>query len=215
MFEGIGDYRFWFFDLDGTLADTDRDIRGAWKAAMADLGLVCENFDRDFVAGPPIDVMVERLFPGRCDAGLVADLRERFGAHYDHDGFPETREYPGVLAAVRRLRSAGAITAIVTNKRYVGALAMSRHFGWDDAFDGLYAGDMYKDGPIGKLAKPALLKLVMERLGAAPDECVLVGDTANDFDAARANGVKSVAVPWGYGRPDELALADFRLEVNT
>ena len=31
--------RFWFFDLDGTLADTDGDIRLAWKAALADLGL--------------------------------------------------------------------------------------------------------------------------------------------------------------------------------
>ena len=33
--------KLWFFDLDGTLADTDRDIREAWKATLADLGLEC------------------------------------------------------------------------------------------------------------------------------------------------------------------------------
>ena len=37
--------RFCFFDLDGTLADTDRDIREAWKAALRDLGLDCPDFD--------------------------------------------------------------------------------------------------------------------------------------------------------------------------
>ena len=56
--------RFCFFDLDGTLADTDPDIRGAWKAALADLGLECPSFDEKFVAGPPIDEMTRILFPG-------------------------------------------------------------------------------------------------------------------------------------------------------
>lgn len=43
-----------FFDLDGTLADTDGDIRLAWKAAMADMKLECPRFDELFVAGPTI-----------------------------------------------------------------------------------------------------------------------------------------------------------------
>ena len=41
---------------DPTLADTDGDIRLAWKAALADLGLDCPTFDRDFIAGPPMKV---------------------------------------------------------------------------------------------------------------------------------------------------------------
>jgi hypothetical protein len=56
--------RLWFFDLDGTLADTDRDIREAWKAVLRDMGIECPNFDRDFVAGPPIEEMARSLFPG-------------------------------------------------------------------------------------------------------------------------------------------------------
>ena len=198
--------RFWFFDLDGTLADTDRDIREAWKAALRDLGLDCPRFDEVFVAGPPIDEMTRRLFPDRFTPALADDVRRLFALHYDNDGFPNTVEYPGVLAEVRAVAAAGATAAIVTNKRHAGATAMARRFGWNGVFvGGVWSGDMF---PGRKLAKTELLAVVMQRLGAAPGESVMVGDTASDFEAARANGVFSVGVEWGYGRPDELAEAD-------
>ena len=198
--------RFWFFDLDGTLADTDRDIREAWKAALRDLGLDCPRFDEVFVAGPPIDEMTRRLFPDRFTPALADDVRRLFASHYDGDGFPNTYEYPGVLDEVRAVAAAGATAAIVTNKRHAGATAMARRFGWNGVFaGGVWSGDMF---PGRKLAKTELLAVVMQRLGAAPSESVMVGDTASDFEAARANGVFSVGVEWGYGRPDELAAAD-------
>ena len=198
--------KFWFFDLDGTLADTDRDIREAWKAALRDLGLDCPRFDEVFVAGPPIDEMTRRLFPDRFTPALADDVRRLFASHYDSDGFPNTYEYPGVLDEVRAVAAAGATAAIVTNKRHAGATAMARRFGWNGVFaGGVWSGDMF---PGRKLAKTELLAVVMRRLGAAPGESVMVGDTASDFEAARANGVFSVGVEWGYGRPDELAEAD-------
>ena len=198
--------KFWFFDLDGTLADTDRDIREAWKAALRDLGLDCPRFDEVFVAGPPIDEMTRRLFPDRFTPALADDVRRLFASHYDGDGFPNTYEYPGVLDEVRAVAAAGATAAIVTNKRHAGATAMARRFGWNGVFaGGVWSGDMF---PGRKLAKTELLAVVMRRLGAAPSESVMVGDTASDFEAARANGVFSVGVEWGYGRPDELAEAD-------
>jgi len=200
--------RFWFFDLDGTLADTDGDIRAAWKASLADMGLSCPRFDSDFVAGPPIEDMARTLLPDVYTPALGAELRRRFGAHYDGDGFPNTREYPGVMDEVRRLNADGARTFIVTNKRYAGATAMARKFGWMDVFEGLYAGDMHDSDPsIGRLHKPALLTLIMRELGADAGDCVMVGDTANDINAAKANGIESVWVAWGYGVGDEGASA--------
>ena len=200
--------RFWFFDLDGTLADTDGDIRLAWKAAMADMGLACPTFDRDFVAGPPIEEMAAMLFGAAYTPEIGAELRVRFGAHYDNDGFPTTREYPGVMDRVRALKSSGARVFIATNKRFEGATAMAAKFGWMEAFERLYTGDMFKDDPAtGKMRKPELLAFIMRELGAKPEECVMVGDTINDFEAAAKNGIESVGVAWGYGKPDELAAA--------
>lgn len=209
--------RFCFFDLDGTLADTDPDIRRAWKAALADLGLECPRFDELFVSGPPIDEMTRILFPGAFTQELADAVRRGFAAHYDGDGYPGTREYPGVLDEVRRLAAEGFTVAIVTNKRHVAATAMARHFGWDALFDGVYAGDMFADpraaarlgvAPGGKVRKPELLRRVMAAYGAAPGDCAMVGDTSSDFEAARENGVFSVGVAWGYGTPEELSQAD-------
>lgn len=196
--------RYFFFDLDGTLADTDPDIRGAWKAALVDLGLACPNFDALFVAGPPIDEMTRLLFPDRFTPELADAIRTGFARHYDSDGFPLTKEYPGVLDVVRVLKAGGGTAAIVTNKRFVGALAIARHFGWDHVFDGIFAGDMH----LPKVRKPELLRQVLAEYGATAGESVFVGDTASDFEAARANGIRSIGVTWGYGRPDELHQAD-------
>ena len=196
--------KIYFFDLDGTLADTDPDIRASWKAAMADLGLVCPTFDRDFIAGPTLEEMAAKLFPDRYTPELGQRLCDRFAFHYDHDGFPNTPEYPGVLDAVRRLKAAGHRVFIATNKRYVGASAMAKHFGWDRVFEKIYTGDMHKDDPaIGKMRKPELLKFILAELGAKPEDCVMVGDTINDFEAAQMNGIPSVAVTWGYGTDAE------------
>ena len=213
--------RFCFFDLDGTLADTDRDIRESWKAALRDLGLDCPDFDEKFVSGPPIDEMTRILFPVRYTPELADAVRIGFARHYDHDGFPNTREYPGVLDEVRRLKSEGRTLAVVTNKRFSAAAAMARRFGWDAVFDGVFAGDMFLNpdsrarfaragvaAPSAKLRKPELLASVMRFYGAAPEDCAMVGDTSSDFEAARANGVFSVGVVWGYGTEEELAQAD-------
>lgn len=203
--------RFWFFDLDGTLADTDRDIRDAWKAAISDRGLSCPSFDEKFVAGPPFDEMAKTLFPEEYTPALADALREGFASHYDSDGFPSTLEYPGVIDAAKALKARGDQIYIATNKRFAGATAMARHFGWDKVFDGIYAGDMHKDDAIGTLRKPELLALIMREIGARREECAMVGDTHSDFEAARENGILSIAVTWGYGTAKELSLADMTI----
>lgn len=200
----------YFFDLDGTLADTDRDIREAWKAALKDLGLVCPDFETKFVAGPPIDEMTKKLFPDQFTPALADAVRIGFARHYDADGFPNTKEYPGVIDAVKRLKSRGDKVLIVTNKRFIGATAMAKKFGWDSLFDELHAGDM--DVALGrpnavKLRKPELLARVIASLGVAQADCTMVGDTISDFEAAEKCGIRSIGVMWGYGKPAELARA--------
>ena len=220
--------QYLFFDLDGTLADTDPDIRVSWKEAMDEMGLKNENFDRDFVAGPPIETMFRRLFPVEYTEAKAAELRRRFGFHYDHDGFPNTLEYPGVIDAVKRLKAVDRRVFIVTNKRHAGAIGMARHFGWDRIFERIYSGDMFLELSMaereaklsaagvrcesGKMTKTELIRFVMAELGAAPEECLMIGDTMNDFAAAKANSVASLGVRWGYGKADEFVAADMTVE---
>ena len=203
-------YKLAIFDLDGTLADTDRDIRESWKATLVDLGLECPNFDRDFVAGPPIDEMVRQLFPEQFTPALAYAVRTGFARHYDTDGLPNTVPYPDALACAKALKARGDYIAIVTNKRYVGATAVMKKFGWDKLFDALYTGDM--DLALGvpggrKLRKTDLLKRVIADLNAPLADCVMIGDTKSDFEAAAYCGMTSIGVTWGYGTSADLAMA--------
>ena len=77
-----------------------------------------------------------------------------------------------------------------------------------ERFEKLYTGDMHKDDPsIGKMRKPELLKFIMAELGVKSEDCTMVGDTINDFEAAQKNHIASVAVGWGYGTESERAQA--------
>lgn len=199
--------KIWFFDLDGTLADTDGDIRGSWLKTILELGLDRSRFEERFVTGPSIDDIVKTIYPERYSPGLVEDIRLGFARHYDNGGFPTTVEFPGVLERVKEIKSSGAEVFIATNKRHVATKIMAAHFGWDKIFDGLYSADMHRDDPIGKLSKGELLALILREKGATAADAVMVGDTASDFNAAKENGMESVGVTWGYGKKEELALA--------
>ena len=202
-------YRHYFFDFDGTLCDTDADIRLAWRAALAETGLPHADFDSVFRNGPPIDEVTRGLFgEAAATPGLIARMRELFRRHYDEGGFPNTRPYPGIEQWLGRIKDSGASAYIVTNKRHCATNLLVDRLGWRGLFKSVYSSDMFMDTPIGKLKKPALLAEAMEREGAAPEESVMVGDSANDFEAARANGIRSIGCSWGYGAPGDLALAD-------
>ena len=202
-------YRHYFFDFDGTLCDTDADIRLAWKNALAEVDLPHRDFDSVFRNGPPIDDITRGLFgEDAATPELIARMRALFRRHYDDGGFPNTRPYPGIEAWLGRIKADGANAYIVTNKRYCATSLLVDKLGWRRFFKGVYSSDMFMDTPIGKLKKPDLLAEAMKREGAAPSESVMVGDSANDFEAARANGIRSIGCAWGYGKPGDIEMAD-------
>lgn len=59
---------------------------------------------------------------------------------------------------------------------------------------------------------PAPLLAAIERAGASAATTVMIGDSSNDFDAARAAGVRSIACAFGFGEPWEMERADVRID---
>ena len=199
--------RHWFFDLDGTLCATEGDIKDAWRATIRELGLDLAPFEMLYSTGPSIDDMVRLMWPESADASLIDAVRAAFVRHYDASGFPTTEPYPGIVMRLEALRSADARLFIVTNKRYSATCALVAKLGWEPLFDGVYSSDKYKDGPIGKLRKPALLAQAMKEHSSVPADSVMVGDTHLDIEAGRTNGLATVGVTWGYGTREELERA--------
>ena len=191
------------FDLDGTLIDAVPDLAAAVDQMLAKRGRPPAGVERvrDWVGnGSP--VLVRRALAGSIehagvDDGEAAQALQDFLQAYA-GSHSATTVYPGVNELLQWLRSQGVALAVVTNKpeRFVAPLLKEKglgEFGW------IIGGDTL---PLKK-PDPAGLLQVMRAAGVSPQQSLFVGDSRSDVLAARAAGVKVVAVSYGYnhGRP--------------
>lgn len=196
-------FRHVFFDLDGTLIDPRLGIVGCLQHALGAVGApVPEAASLERFIGPPLADTFGRLL-GAADreriARAIAAYRERFGA----TGLYENRVYDGIRDMLGALRAARRSLWVVTAKPTVYSTRIVEHHGLGDYFRHVYGSELNGD----RTDKGALICYVLATEGLSPRDVVMVGDRVHDVLGARANGVASVAVRWGYGSPDELTAA--------
>lgn len=107
--------------------------------------------------------------------------------------------YPGVETGLRALRARGLPLACLTNKPTAFAVPLLRAKGLDGYFSAVFGGDAFER----KKPDPLPLRKTREALGCAPEATLMIGDSSNDAQAARAAGCPVVLVRYGYnhGRP--------------
>lgn len=203
----------WFFDFDGTLCDTEADIKSAWRAALHNIGRDCPQFDRVYRTGPTLDQVVYMLFDDATPE-LVNAVKAQFRTCYDAGGFPATHPYPWVPAWLADLKRQGCRIYVATNKRWNPTHILMEKLGWDSLFDGSFTVDMFVDPsakaatsaalPKRSLTKAELLTEVMRERGIAPSDAVMVGDTKGDVVSGTAAGMYTIGCTWGYGTREEL-----------
>lgn len=191
------------FDLDGTLADTLRDISDAVNVSLEHFALPAQPIERvrAFV-GDGVSQLMSRA-AGTEDAGQVAALVERFRDYYSVNYLRHTRLYPGMEETVSILRRARCPISVLSNKpheftqRICNAL---RPPGSLDAVAG--ASEDYPKKP-----DPTAALLLAQRMGRPPQRVVMVGDSAIDVQTARNAGMRCLAVTWGFRDRPELEAA--------
>ena len=209
----------WFFDFDGTLCDTEADIKSAWRAALHNIGRDCPQFDRVYRTGPTLDQVVYMLFDDATPE-LVGAVKAQFRTCYDAGGFPATHPYPWVPAWLADLKRQNCCIYVATNKRWNPTHILMEKLGWDSLFDGYYTVDMFVDParsprrgdptkagamiPQRALSKAELLAEVMRQRGIDPADAVMVGDTKGDVKSGAAAGMYTIGCTWGYGTREEL-----------
>jgi phosphoglycolate phosphatase len=161
---------------------------------------------------PPDDALAARIGPPlrdtfaallhTSDAALieraVALYRERFGTV----GLFENRVYDGVPAMLADAAAVGTLF-VATSKATVYARRILDHFGLSPHFRRVYGADL--DGRFDD--KRELIAHLLAVEGLPPARTVMVGDRGLDVAAARASGVRSVGVLWGFATEGELAAA--------
>jgi phosphoglycolate phosphatase len=189
------------FDLDGTLTDSKPGILGCLTKALEAHGIAWTG-PLDWFIGPPAEQSWPRLLPD-ADEPRLAALRRDYRLCYDAAGWAENSVYPGVPAVLQSLRASGWQLFVCTSKREDFAVRILEKFGLSGYFLALYADTA---GSINH-TKTALLRRLLEEQSLDCATTFMVGDRNFDIEAARANGVTSIAVTYGYGTPEELESA--------
>ena len=188
------------FDLDGTLVDSAPDIREAVNAGFGPLG----------VPPFPLEVVKELIGGGAAVAVQRAAERlgvtlqpsdenavlERFMAAYARVSAGGRGLYPGAHDLLRQLRAEGRSLALCTNK----AEAITRISLEALGISGYFGAVVAARDDLPKKPDPAMLLRALAPFGVAPSDAVMIGDSHADIDGARAAGMPSIAVSYGYSR---------------
>ena len=149
--------------------------------------------------GPPLRSAFASLLQS-SDRELVETAMSLYRERLSDVGLFENEVYGGVPEMLERSLCAASRRFVVTSKVTRFANRIVRHFGLDRHFAGVYGSEL--DGRFEE--KADLISHVLVAENVPIELAVMIGDRAVDILAARANGIHSVGVLWGYGSEGEL-----------
>jgi phosphoglycolate phosphatase len=203
-------------DLDGTMVDTMGDFNEAINRMLRELALPA-------IASSQIAAMVgkgsEHLLRSVLHHVLALEDKalsavkvdflypaawDSYQRHYLEINGRYAAVFPGVQAGLDALRAAGLRLACLTNKPTSFAVPLLRAKGLEGYFDAVFGGDAFER----KKPDPLPLLKTCEALGTPPARTLMVGDSSNDAQAARAAGCPVVLTTYGYNHGEPVRAVD-------
>ena len=189
------------FDLDGTLTDSGEGIMNCAKLAFAayHIPIPDEKAMRTLI-GPPLEVSFARFGMKEEDIPQAIEVfRKRYTAVGKYENFP----YPGIHDLLRQLKQQGHTLAVATSKPEVMALDILHHFELD-----LFFGENICGATLdrSRITKEDVITFLLSSMGN-PDNLIMVGDTQYDVIGAKAHGIPTIGVTWGYGEEESIRSA--------
>ena len=188
-------YRYYLFDLDGTLTDPGIGITNSVMYALEKYGIHIEDRTELYsFIGPPLGESFRRQFGFSEEQARRAV--EYYREYFRPKGIFENVVYEGIPELLQRLRENRVTVALATSKPYEFAVRILEHFDLARYFD--FVGGATMDGRISR--KTDVIAHLLEEFGNVDKASVLmIGDRAQDIEGAKANGLHSAGVLWGYG----------------
>lgn len=203
-------------DLDGTMVDTMGDFVVAINLMLLDVGY--EPVDRTVVAlrvGKGSENLVKSVLNHAANQSLRAQLApisianfkhalDLYQQHYRTINGQHAHVYPGVVDGLQALQQAGLKLACLTNKPVGFAQELLKLKGLDGFFSQVFGGDSFA------AKKPDALPVLKtcEALGSLPVQTLMIGDSSNDAQAARAAGCPVLLVTYGYNHGEPIRSVD-------
>ncbi|NDC61692.1 MAG: HAD family hydrolase, partial [Betaproteobacteria bacterium] len=129
---------------------------------------------------------------------------QRYQHHYGRVNGQHAQVYAGVLEGLRTFQALGLPMACLTNKPTAFAKDLLARKGLDGFFDHVFGGDAFER----KKPDPLPLLETCQALGTLPAHTLMLGDSQNDAQAARAAGCPVVLVTYGYNHGEPISGVD-------
>lgn len=195
-------YSHIFFDLDGTLTQSEFGIIRSARHALSKFGI--EEPDRDKLLrfiGPPLYYSFDKYYGisgSKCDEAV-----RYFQEYYDTDAYKEAPVFDGITDVLEELTSQGRTLLVVTSKPQNMADKVIDHTGLLKYFPLIV-------GPGAEMTDPSKANLIRKAIsltGADPASVIMIGDRHYDIEGAVEAGVDSIGALYGYGTRPELEKA--------
>ena len=188
------------FDLDGTLTDPKVGITKSIQYALAKFGIEENNLDSlgRFIGPPLMDTFREDF---GFDENRARKAIEYYREYFASFGIYENELYPGISQLLNELKQAGRLLFVATSKPTVFAEIIAKHFGIESFFECIIGSNM--DGT--RSSKAEVIGHILDGLlEHEHKQIVMVGDRKHDIIGAKATGIDSVGVTYGYGSIEEI-----------
>ncbi|MDR0246785.1 MAG: HAD-IA family hydrolase [Burkholderiales bacterium] len=191
-------FRLLVFDWDGTVVDSTAPIVCAVQAAYRDLGLTPpEEGAVRYVIGLKLDAAFFHLSP-ELPEKKITELLERYRSRF-LQGDADIPLFKGMSALLEKLDQENYFLAVATGKSRMGLDRMLWQKGLTQRFHATRCADESFSKP-----HPEMLLHLMDRLGATPEQTLMIGDTTHDIQMAKNARVCALAVSYGAHDRDNL-----------
>ena len=198
-------YKYIFFDLDGTLTQSEFGIMAAATKALNHFGIETPSQEilKKFI-GPPLYVSFHDFY--KLSEEDSQEAIKIYREYYVKEGVYQAPLYPGITEMLKELKNAGCTLMITTSKPETMAVTVAKNDGIFEYFDGIIGPALDEHDP----NKAILIKRALKALGIDDSDkdflknCLMIGDRFYDIEAACEIGIDSIGVLYGYGNEQEL-----------
>lgn len=189
-----------FFDLDGTLLDTAKDLGGALNKTLIEDGLApLPDEQARCIVSEGSFALVKTGYQLEDDDARIPALRQRLLDHYLADLSTHTVKFPGVDALIETLHAHGIVWGIATNKPAPYADPLMQRYEFASPPICLLCPEHVQQ----RKPHPESLHLACEKAGCQPRDAIYIGDHRRDIECGNRAGMPTIGVSYGYIPKDE------------
>lgn len=191
-----------FFDLDGTLLDSQSGIISSIQYVMSEL-----NAEEPSAAelrgmiGAPLHHIFANLIG---EYGDIAGAIDMYREHYTDEAMYDAEPYDGIGEMFDELHAVDARLFVATSKPQIYAQQIIEHFGIHAHIERLFGSEL--DGT--NADKTPLLQFALDETGVDPTRTIMIGDRQSDIFGAKNNDILTIGALWGYADDGELHMAE-------